>query len=251
MLAVPGVMETGWRRCLEAGGAAPPRRPRRARPERGAGLPVGGEPTYNADRGPVNVFALRTRIAFSGRVRTCRGGPTPRGAAQRAGRAPPSDRGASRDQRLRGAGGLLGPLPGIDPAALPADALWIDLLDPTAEKEAAAERLLGVGVPTRQEMAEIEESARLYEERGALVMTAVVVTGVSERRRPATAEVTFVLTPTTLATVRYADPLPFRTFAAKCRRDPCTARGFWDAKLKPTRPAPRVEAARHGWRRAA
>jgi magnesium transporter len=117
-------------------------------------------------------------------------------------------------------GGVLGPLPGIDPAALPADALWIDLLDPTAEEEAAAERLLGVGVPTRQEMAEIEESARLYEERGALVMTAVVVTGVSERRRPATAEVTFVLTPTTLATVRYADPLPFRTFAAKCRRDP-------------------------------
>ena len=117
-------------------------------------------------------------------------------------------------------GEVLGPLLGLDPSALPADAGWIDLLDPTAEEEAAAERLLGVGVPTRQEMAEIEESARLYEERGALVMTAVVVTGVSERRRPATAEVTFVLTPTTLATVRYADPLPFRTFAAKCRRDP-------------------------------
>jgi magnesium transporter len=82
------------------------------------------------------------------------------------------------------------------------------------------ERLLGVGVPTRQEMAEIEESARLYEERGALVMTAVVVTGVSERRRPATAEVTFVLTPNTLATIRYADPLPFRAFAEKCRRSP-------------------------------
>jgi magnesium transporter len=116
--------------------------------------------------------------------------------------------------------GVLGPVPGIDPAALPADALWIDLLDPTAEEEAAAERLLGVGIPTREDMAAIEESARLYEERGALVMTAVVVTGVSEGRRPAAAEVKFVLTPKTLATVRYADPLPFRAFAAKSRRDP-------------------------------
>jgi magnesium transporter len=82
------------------------------------------------------------------------------------------------------------------------------------------ERLLGVGIPTRQEMAEIEESARLYEEPGTLFITAVVVTGISQRRRPSTGEVTFVLTPRTLVTVRYADPLPFRTFAAKCRRDP-------------------------------
>jgi len=116
--------------------------------------------------------------------------------------------------------GVLGPVGDVDPAALPTDALWLDLLSPTKEEETAVERLLGVGIPTRQEMAEIEESARLYEERGALVMTAVVVTGVSERRRPTTAEVTFVLTPGTLVTVRYADPLPFRTFAAKCRRDP-------------------------------
>jgi magnesium transporter len=116
--------------------------------------------------------------------------------------------------------GVLGPVADVDPAALPTDALWLDLLNPTGEEEKAVERLLGVGIPTRQEMAEIEESARLYEERGALVMTAVVVTGVSERRRPTTAEVTFVLTPRTLVTVRYADPLPFRTFAAKCRRDP-------------------------------
>jgi magnesium transporter len=116
--------------------------------------------------------------------------------------------------------GVLGPVPGADPASLPVDALWLDLVDPTPEEEAAVERLLGVGIPTRQEMAEIEESARLYEERGALVMTAVVVAGVSEGRRPSTAEVTFVLTPKTLATVRYADPLAFRTFAAKCRRDP-------------------------------
>jgi magnesium transporter len=115
--------------------------------------------------------------------------------------------------------GVLGPLPVATLDALPADALWFDLLGPTAEEEAAVERLLGIAIPTREEAAEIEESSRLYEQHDALVMTAVVVTGISERR-PATAKVTFVLTPRALVTVRYADPLPFRTFAAKCRRHP-------------------------------
>ncbi|GJD94951.1 magnesium transporter CorA family protein [Methylobacterium iners] len=99
------------------------------------------------------------------------------------------------------------------------DALWIDLVDPTTEEEKGVERLLGLQVPTRQEMAEIEDSARLYEENGALVMTAVVITGIAEGR-PARAPVTFVLTPTHLVSVRYADPVPFRTFEAKCQRQP-------------------------------
>jgi magnesium transporter len=50
--------------------------------------------------------------------------------------------------------------------------LWIDLYYPTPGEEQCVEKLLGLQVPTREEMAEIEESARLYEERGALVMTA-------------------------------------------------------------------------------
>ena len=76
----------------------------------------------------------------------------------------------------------------------PSDVLWIDLLDPTHEEEKAVEALLGLQVPTRQEMAEIEESARLYQEHGALVMTAVVINGVAEGR-PSRTQVTFVLTP--------------------------------------------------------
>ena len=101
----------------------------------------------------------------------------------------------------------------------PADVLWIDLFDPSREEEQAVETMLGLLVPTRQEMAEIEDSARLYEERGALVMTAVVINGVTEGR-PARAQVTFVLTQTHLVSLRYADPVPFRTFEAKCQRQP-------------------------------
>ena len=101
----------------------------------------------------------------------------------------------------------------------PADVLWIDLFDPSRENERAVEALLGLAVPTRQEMAEIEESARLYEDNGSLVMTAVVINGMAEGR-PSRTQVTFVLTPTHLVSVRYANPVPFRTFEAKCQRQP-------------------------------
>ena len=97
--------------------------------------------------------------------------------------------------------------------------LWIDLYYPTPDEEQCVEKLLGLQVPTREEMAEIEESARLYEERGALVMTAIVINGVAEGR-PSRAQVTFVLTKAHLVSVRYADPLPFRTFETKCQRQP-------------------------------
>jgi magnesium transporter len=107
--------------------------------------------------------------------------------------------------------------PGAPPAA--ADVLWIDLENPTAEDERAVEAMLGLQVPTRQEMSEIEESARLYREGTALVMTAVVVNGVADDR-PVRADVTFLLTADHLVTVRYSDPMPFRTFATRLARHP-------------------------------
>ncbi len=115
--------------------------------------------------------------------------------------------------------GGLARVPGPGSGALPEGTVWIDLHDPSAEEEARVERLLGLDIRTRDEMAEIEESARLYEENGVLYMTATVVAGASQRR-PAAAQVTFVLTPAMLVTVRYADPLPFRDFEARCSRRP-------------------------------
>lgn len=98
-------------------------------------------------------------------------------------------------------------------------AVWIDLLEPTAEEETLVESVLRVDIPTREEMRDLEESSRLYEEEDALFMTAVLVAGASQLR-PVRAEATFVLTPRCLITLRYADPLPLRTFAQKCSRQP-------------------------------
>ena len=45
-------------------------------------------------------------------------------------------------------------------AALPKEALWLDLLDPTPADEKRLEAAFGIGIPTREEMCEINlESA--------------------------------------------------------------------------------------------
>src|SRR5579864_193567 len=73
---------------------------------------------------------------------------------------------------------------------LPADALWIDLREPTAEEEQWVEQALGIDVPTREEMRGIEASSRFFEEAGALYMTATVVTKL-DSALPERAQVTF------------------------------------------------------------
>ncbi len=55
--------------------------------------------------------------------------------------------------------------------AVPEDALWIDLLEPTAAEESRIEQFLRVDVPTREEMHEIEASNRFYQEGDVLYMT--------------------------------------------------------------------------------
>ena len=102
-------------------------------------------------------------------------------------------------------------------AALPKEALWLDLLDPTPADEKRLEAAFGIGIPTREEMREIESSNRLYEEAGALFMTATVVTKL-DSDLPESTQITFILTGTRLITVRYVDPLPFRRFIAHAER---------------------------------
>ena len=104
-------------------------------------------------------------------------------------------------------------------APVPEEAVWLDMLGPSPDEERAVEAALGVGVPTREEMKEIEASSRLYEEDGALYMTATIVTN-ADSENPESAAVTFMLIGRRLVTVRYADPQPFRLFAAYAARHP-------------------------------
>jgi magnesium transporter len=101
-----------------------------------------------------------------------------------------------------------------DCALMTPDAVWIDLLEPTADEELALERALGVDIPTREEMQAIELSSRLYEENGLLFMTAMVMSH-SETNRPQSSAVTFILSPHKLITLRYSDPAPFNAFRTR------------------------------------
>ncbi len=107
-----------------------------------------------------------------------------------------------------------------DPQApLSQEAIWLDLLEPTPEEERLVEARLGIDVPTREEMREIESSNRLYEEDGALYLTATVVTKL-DTALPENAQITFILKDTRLVTNRYVDPLPFQRFAGAIERHP-------------------------------
>jgi magnesium transporter len=94
---------------------------------------------------------------------------------------------------------------------------WIDLVDPTAEEEEELERRLGINIPTREEMEEIEISSRLYQEDGAAFMTATLPAQ-TDGDDPQIAPVTFVLAGQRLITVRYHEPRAFKTFPIRSEK---------------------------------
>lgn len=96
-------------------------------------------------------------------------------------------------------------------AQLTGSAVWIDMLEPTAEEEQTLEAALGIDIPTREEMQAIELSSRLYEDNGVLYMTATVLAHATTTQ-PESAAVTFILLPDKLVTLRYSDPAAFTAF---------------------------------------
>lgn len=98
--------------------------------------------------------------------------------------------------------------------ACPPGAIWLDMVTPTAAEDKIVEAAVKVSVPTREEMAEIEVSSRLYIENGARYMTATVLYN-TETEKPATTPVTFILAGQTLVTVRYDEPKPFTFLTLK------------------------------------
>lgn len=97
--------------------------------------------------------------------------------------------------------------------APPADAIWIDLQSPTREEETAVETALSLELPTRDEMAQLEPSSRLYQENHATFMTATLLARSADG--PTAAPVTFVLANGLLITIRYDDLRAFTVFGER------------------------------------
>lgn len=118
----------------------------------------------------------------------------------------------------------------LEPVAFPEDGVlpprtvWIDMLSPTPEEERRVEQALEIDAPTREEMQEIELSNRLYREGAAIYLTANVINA-SDTDDAETTAVTFIRTPRALVTLRYADPLSFRSFSFRAMRQPGLCNG--------------------------
>jgi magnesium transporter len=104
-----------------------------------------------------------------------------------------------------------------DGEAIPPTAVWLDMLQPTVGEDRAVEAFLGIEVPTREEMQEIEISSRLYVERGARYMTATLMCS-ADTPFPKTTPVTFIISNHRLLTVRYDEPRPFAMAQQKLAR---------------------------------
>lgn len=95
--------------------------------------------------------------------------------------------------------------------------VWHDLLDPGREEEVALERALGIELPTRDEMREIEFSSRLYSDSGSTYMTALVPSH-TDGDDIMIDPITFILAGNRLVTIRYTEPRAFTNFPARAEK---------------------------------
>ncbi len=105
------------------------------------------------------------------------------------------------------------------PVALRPDIVWIDLVEPSKDEDLMMEALLGISIPTRDDLKDIEPSSRLYIEADAVFMTASLVYR-SETEIPDLTDVAFILHGGRLVTIRYAEPRAFVLFKAAMHRIP-------------------------------
>jgi magnesium transporter len=95
------------------------------------------------------------------------------------------------------------------PGTVPADyPIWLDLVAPSTDERRQADLLLGIALPTREETSAIELSNRLNYSDKALRVNIPSFVRAEGEHGPST-PLGFILTPTHLATVRYAQSLAF------------------------------------------
>jgi magnesium transporter len=96
------------------------------------------------------------------------------------------------------------------------EAYWIDLLNPEPAEEQFVEKLLDVNIPSSEEMQEISESSRLFEEDDVLYVSCWVLC--FDSPIPINTSVTFVITKKQFISIRYSDHHAFRIFKSAASR---------------------------------
>jgi magnesium transporter len=114
----------------------------------------------------------------------------------------------------------------VTSGTVPADTVWIDMVEPTHDEEIVVETALNIDIPTRGELAEIEASSRLYQEDGAAFMTATLIRR-GDDERPESSPVTFIIAGNRLITIRYHHPQAFPVYIKQAMKPQATAMTSW------------------------
>ena len=112
---------------------------------------------------------------------------------------------------------MTGKAPPVDDWAGEA-AVWLDLDRASDQERAAVQRVTGLHVPDRHEVAEIETSSRLVNDHGVLTLTTPMVSRGADNTLAAT-PIGFVLAPDRLITIRFAASTVFDGFAQSWRAE--------------------------------
>lgn len=105
----------------------------------------------------------------------------------------------------------------LDTAPLPDETAWLDLVDPTPDEVRRVEALIGLPLPTREQMVEIEESSRLRQLPGAWHLTVMALIW-ADTDAPRISPVSFLLAGSRLVTIHPIDPQPFLAFRRRVSR---------------------------------
>ena len=101
---------------------------------------------------------------------------------------------------------------------IPPGAIWIDLIEPTAEEDRKVQEFVGVPVPTKADPDYTEPPEAHYSENGVRYLHALFNSEPEDT--PDVTGVTFVVAPTALVTVRYHPVETFDLFSQKLCKTP-------------------------------
>jgi magnesium transporter len=96
--------------------------------------------------------------------------------------------------------------------------VWVDLLNPSEAERRLIEDHIGMRLPSRDDLAEIERSSQLVSEREKLRVTCPVVAE-ADTDHPALSHLGLILSPKLLITIRFAELKAFQAAAVRVGQD--------------------------------
>ncbi len=103
--------------------------------------------------------------------------------------------------------------------ALPTNAIWIDLHNPSFDEEQRIKAQFGIAIPNREEIWRNHVTNHMYTHDGVAYMNAAILHK-TDSSHPKTSAITFIAAPQCLVTIRYIYPTSFEHFQRRFAHHP-------------------------------